>query len=287
MLGHAAVAICRPGGGAVAPIRDADERARTRTPHRPAPEQRIELRPLIWWDRLTAAFARCDGLSVETLQARTEFLDALRLAQHYSRLESRIEFSESEVAHIGTKTAAALDGLRSAVLADIAARISTGHWLTSIYEALSAAPSVSTFVCACGSTGLRVRFRILGADAIEPVRDECDRCGTQHDWIGRRAGRARPTVDVSEMGLSVTVPPLPRGAIGRVLLHRVAHPPLDWPAQGGRCEFPADVLEMRGRRVAVALSAGPFGLHARYGFFFLPPRAPDAPPGRREPVACD
>jgi hypothetical protein len=93
------------------------------------------------------------------------------------------------------------------------------------------------------------RAGLLGVD-----HDECDRCGTLADRIGRGEGAAVLDAEVRPAELLARVRPLAPGAVGRVFVrHAKGSAPRAWPAGGG---------------TAVTIEYGSLAVH--YKTVFLP-----------------
>lgn len=238
------------------------------------PPQFFDLQKFNWWDNLSSVFEKCNALSNDSLEARREFRKMFQVVVKAKNVQSVLRLSSRQISVLQDEITPIYNRLRESTLNDITTLISTGAWINTIYAQFSAPPSIILYRCPrCKNTGLRKKYDIWGENNLFAVRDECDCCGTQQDSIGQRSGRRSIDVNNVDGSILITVPPLKKGEIGKVLIHRLPKSNhLDWNPTGGTYLFSKDILAMGGRRIAVAISAGDFGLQARYSSFFLPPK---------------
>jgi DNA-directed RNA polymerase subunit RPC12/RpoP len=180
--------------------------------------------------------------------------------------------ADAEIRELVASANNALVQCRASLVCDLAVGISQGEWLQTKFAPVSRDERLSDVRCPrCNGRNLRTVHRARGRRLLSVISEDCDRCGTLVEYVGRPW--RRPLVFASEdsHNLRVDVPPLRSGECGVVLINRARDlPSITWPAAGGTITFPLDAIGFRGRVTVVALSCGRRELAASYHTIFVP-----------------
>ena len=208
----------------------------------------------------------------ETLHVAHEgLLDVIRLlvlarkAEEISFVERPDRMTLEAVAGAATTT------LRQALLVDVSEYV-TRNWFDALYSPLSRRTTLAEFECArCGQRVTRYRYEPAGQRCLPVERDECDRCGT----LGERVGRSNnlPLLGVTLAGgeLLARVKPLTPDAIGLVFVRKYPDiKPRPIASRVGSVSFPLATLKLRGRVTVAAVAIEQSGLSVGYETIFLP-----------------
>jgi hypothetical protein len=243
-------------------------------PPSPSAKSGADTRSIFWWEQFSSLLERTGALSKEALEARRDHL----VASTYARIADRVPASDrldgDEIALLlaGAEQTGAI--LRSAILRDLGARVSSGRWLTSLISPFADRPSVRRGQCPrCGGTALEMNYYPFAQRAHRMRRRECDRCGTLEDGFGRAPRECLVKVTVAADRVEVHCPPLEDSAEGIVAIHRspdLPHRP--WaPGLDGPVRFERSDLALCGRTSVAMLAAGRDYFRASYATIFLEP----------------
>lgn len=160
---------------------------------------------------------------------------------------------------------------RSALSRDLSDWIRNQGWLQSAYAPYSKRNVVDTKECPrCGERLLHYEYLHWGLRGDCVSSEECDRCGTVAEWVGRPPASRHLSVSVIQDALIVNAGCPPTEGTCVLLMHRANNSPVyPWPSSGelriARCDWP-----FRGRITLVALVLDQGGISLRYANAFLP-----------------
>ena len=237
-----------------------------RTPHlKPLARRVAQL------DRLYETLSRWRRFPDHVHTAHERFLADARMllvAQRAAEI-SRIGPDDWEV--LEQTISKAVEGLRALIMEETVAYV-TDRWLDTLYSPVCHRVHAAKSKCPrCGELMTRERYDSHRAGLLGVDHDECDRCGTLADRIGRGEGAAVLDAEVRPAELLARVRPLAPGAVGRVFVrHAKGSAPRAWPAGGGTVAFPLAEIERRGRSTVAAVTIEYGSLAVHYKTVFLP-----------------